>query len=57
MPLLYCARESPEILFKYFVKHLYISHHDTNKKLNDIDNKKGIFYIKVFDLNNQNIVV
>ena len=57
MPLLCCARESPEFPFKNFEKHLYISHADTNKRLKDIDNKKGTFDIKVFDLNNTNIVV
>ena len=57
MPLLCCARESPEFLFKYFEKHLYISHDDTNKRLKDIDNKKGTFHMKVFVLNNKNIVV
>ena len=57
MPLLCCTRESLEILFKYFEKHLYISHDETNKRLKDIENKKRTFYIKVYDLNNQNVVV
>ena len=57
MPLLYCARESPETLFKYFEKHLYISHEDTSDMLKEINNKKGTFHIKVFDLNYQNIAI